>query len=65
MAARLKAAGYAAADVEVLATADKPKEGSVTAVLKGSDPKAGAILLLGHTMWSRRAGRTGRGTRSR
>jgi acetylornithine deacetylase/succinyl-diaminopimelate desuccinylase-like protein len=48
MAARLKAAGYAAADVEVLATADKPKEGSVTAVLKGSDPKAGAILLLGH-----------------
>lgn len=48
MATRLRAAGYAAADVEVLATADKPKEGSVTAVLKGSDPKAGAILLLGH-----------------
>lgn len=48
MAARLKAAGYADSDLHVLVAPDHPKEGSLVAVLKGSDPKAGAVLLLGH-----------------
>jgi acetylornithine deacetylase/succinyl-diaminopimelate desuccinylase-like protein len=48
MAARLKAAGYPAADVEVFSTPEHPKEGGLLAVLHGSDPKAKAILLLAH-----------------
>ncbi len=48
MGARLKAAGYADADLTHFADPSKPKEGGLVAVLKGSDPKARPILLLGH-----------------
>ncbi|HET6970619.1 MAG TPA: M20/M25/M40 family metallo-hydrolase, partial [Phenylobacterium sp.] len=48
MGARLKAAGYADADLTYFSVPDHPKEGGVVAILKGSDPKAGAVLLLGH-----------------
>ena len=48
MGARLKAAGFADADITYFADPAKPKEGGVVAHLKGSDAKAGAILLLGH-----------------
>lgn len=48
MAARLKAAGFADADLHQITDPAHPKEGGLVAVLKGSDPKAGAVLLLGH-----------------
>lgn len=48
MGARLKAAGFADADLHYVTPAANPREGGLVAVLKGSDPKAGALLLLGH-----------------
>lgn len=48
MGARLKTAGFADADLTYFALPEKPKEGGLVAILKGSDPKAGAVLLLGH-----------------
>ncbi len=48
MAARLKAAGYADADIQILAPADRPKDGNLIAVLHGSDPEAKALMLLAH-----------------
>jgi acetylornithine deacetylase/succinyl-diaminopimelate desuccinylase-like protein len=48
MGARLKAAGFADADLHHITAPSNPREGSLVAVLKGSDPKAGAVLLLGH-----------------
>ncbi len=49
MAARLKAAGYADADIKLFpGPAERPLDGGLVAVLKGSDPKAKAILLLSH-----------------
>lgn len=48
MGGRLKSAGFADADITYFSVPDHPKEGGVTAVMKGSDPKAGSILLLGH-----------------
>jgi len=48
LATRLKAAGYTDADITLFSTPEKPKEGGIVAVLPGSDPKAKAILLLGH-----------------
>jgi acetylornithine deacetylase/succinyl-diaminopimelate desuccinylase-like protein len=48
LAARLKAGGFADGDVHVLIASEHPKEGSLMAVIKGSDPEAGAVLLLGH-----------------
>jgi len=48
MGARLKAAGYPEADVQVVVAPDHPREGNLVAVLHGSDPKAGAMLLLAH-----------------
>ena len=48
MAARLKTAGYPDSDLHILTVPDHPKEGSLVAVLPGSDPKAKAILLLAH-----------------
>src|SRR5450631_1703599 len=48
MAARLKAAGYPDADMRVFVPDGHPKEGGLLAVLHGSDPRAKAILLLGH-----------------
>ena len=46
--ARLKAAGYPDADITYFAVPDHPKDGGIVAVLKGSDPAAKPILLLGH-----------------
>jgi acetylornithine deacetylase/succinyl-diaminopimelate desuccinylase-like protein len=48
MAAHLRAAGYPDADLHPFAVPDHPKEGGLVAVLHGSDPKAKAVLLLGH-----------------
>ncbi len=48
MAARLKAAGFADADLQPFAAADHPKEGGLIALYPGRDPKLKAILLLAH-----------------
>ncbi len=48
MAAHLKAAGYPDADLHPFSVPDHPKEGGLVAVLHGADPKAKAVLLLGH-----------------
>ena len=48
MAAHLKSAGYPDSDLHIFTAPDHPKEGGLVAVLHGSDPKAKAILLLGH-----------------
>ena len=48
VAARMKAAGFPAADLHVLVEPSHPKEGNLVAVLPGSDPKLGAVLLLAH-----------------
>lgn len=48
MGARLRAAGYPAADVQVLAPPDRPKDGNLVAVLRGSNPRLPALLLLAH-----------------
>ena len=48
MGARLLAAGYPAADVRVLVFADRPKDGNLAAILRGSDPSAPPLLLLAH-----------------
>lgn len=48
MGARLIDAGYPAADVRVLAAPERPKDGNLAAVLRGSDPSAPALLLLAH-----------------
>jgi acetylornithine deacetylase/succinyl-diaminopimelate desuccinylase-like protein len=48
MAARLKAAGFADADLHPFAAEGHPSEGGLVAVLHGSDPKARPMLLLGH-----------------
>jgi acetylornithine deacetylase/succinyl-diaminopimelate desuccinylase-like protein len=48
MAARLKAAGFADADLHPFAAPDHPKEGGLVAVYPGRDPKQKALLLLAH-----------------
>ena len=48
MATRLKAAGYADSDVQVIVTDGLPKEGALFAVLPGRDTKMKAVLLLAH-----------------
>ena len=48
LAARLKAAGMAAANVEVLTVPVKLKEGSLVAVYPGTSTTEKPILLLGH-----------------
>jgi len=48
MAAHLKKAGLAAADINLFAVPDHPKEGGVTAILRGTSKTAAPILLLGH-----------------
>ena len=48
MGARLKAAGYAEADVQVVVEPKHPREGSLVAVLRGTDPKSKPMLLLAH-----------------
>ncbi|HET6971802.1 MAG TPA: peptidase M20, partial [Phenylobacterium sp.] len=48
MAAHLKAAGFADADLHPFAAPDHPKEGGLVAVYPGRDPKAKAVLMLAH-----------------
>src|ERR1700723_3378510 len=48
MAAHLKAAGFADADLHPFAAPDHPKEGGLVAVYPGKEPKQKAILLLAH-----------------
>ena len=48
MAARLKAAGYADADLYPFAAPGHPLEGGLVAILPGSDPRARPLLLLAH-----------------
>ena len=48
MAARLKAAGYPDADLQILAPDGRPKDGNLIATLHGKDAKAKPILLLAH-----------------
>ncbi len=48
IATRLKAAGYADGDIAVVVDPAHPKEGNLTAVLRGSDAKLPALLLLAH-----------------
>ena len=48
MGARLKAAGFPADDVKVVVADGHPKEGSLVAILRGTDPKVKPMLLLAH-----------------
>ncbi len=48
VATRLKAAGYTDADIILFSVPEKPKDGGLVAMLKGTDPKAQPMLLLGH-----------------
>jgi Peptidase family M20/M25/M40 len=48
MRAHLLAAGIPAADTQILAPPDRPKDGALIAVLHGRDPHAKPILLLAH-----------------
>lgn len=48
MAARLKAAGFREEELQIVPAPGKPKEGSLVAVLPGTNPAAKAILLLAH-----------------
>lgn len=48
MGARLREAGMPAGDIHVLAAPEHPKEGSLVAVLRGSDPALQPMLLLAH-----------------
>ena len=48
MGARLRAAGYPAADVHVIVPPDRPKDGNLVAVLHGTDRRAAPMLLLAH-----------------
>jgi acetylornithine deacetylase/succinyl-diaminopimelate desuccinylase-like protein len=48
IAARLRAAGYADADITQFSVPDHPREGGVVAVLAGSDKRVKPMLLLGH-----------------
>lgn len=48
MGARLKAAGYPEADIKVVVEPKHPREGSLVAVLRGTDAKTPPMLLLAH-----------------
>ena len=48
MAARLKAAGYADTDMEMIVPAEHPKWGALIANLKGSDARLKPVMLLAH-----------------
>ncbi len=48
MAARLKSAGIADADIHVIPLTTRPTQGNLVAVLHGTDKKAKALLLLAH-----------------
>jgi len=48
MRARLLAAGIAETDATILAPADRPQDGALIALLRGSDPALKPLLLLAH-----------------
>ena len=48
MAARLRAAGFADADLTLFAAPENPKEGGLVAVYRGSSRKVKPILLIAH-----------------
>lgn len=48
MGARLKTAGFPEADVKVVVADGHPKEGSLVAILHGTDTKSKPMLLLAH-----------------
>jgi acetylornithine deacetylase/succinyl-diaminopimelate desuccinylase-like protein len=48
MQARLATAGYAASDLHLIVPPDRPKDGNLVAILKGTDASAKAIMLLAH-----------------
>jgi acetylornithine deacetylase/succinyl-diaminopimelate desuccinylase-like protein len=48
MRAHLLNAGIPASDMQILAPADRPKDGALIAVLHGSDSRAKPLLLLAH-----------------
>ena len=48
VAARMKAAGYPAANLHLFVPEEDPKAGALVAVYPGRDPKLKAVLLLGH-----------------
>lgn len=48
MAARLKAAGYEDRDLTLFSVPEHAKDGGLVAVLAGTDPTVGPILLLAH-----------------
>jgi acetylornithine deacetylase/succinyl-diaminopimelate desuccinylase-like protein len=48
VAARMRAAGFADADLRLFAPVEYPKAGGLVATLQGSDPTKKAILLLAH-----------------
>lgn len=47
-AARMQAAGFPAANLQVLVPDGAPKAGNLVAWIPGRDPKAKAVLMLGH-----------------
>jgi acetylornithine deacetylase/succinyl-diaminopimelate desuccinylase-like protein len=48
MGARLRSAGFADTDLTYFADPAHPREGGLVAVLKGTDPRAGPILMIAH-----------------
>jgi acetylornithine deacetylase/succinyl-diaminopimelate desuccinylase-like protein len=48
MAERFKAAGFADSDITLFVTPEKPKDGGLVAILRGTSKKAKPILLLAH-----------------
>ncbi|RYF88772.1 MAG: M20/M25/M40 family metallo-hydrolase [Caulobacteraceae bacterium] len=48
MAARLKAAGYPDADIQILVPPERPKDGNLIATLHGKDARLKPLLLLAH-----------------
>jgi hypothetical protein len=48
MQTRLKAAGYSGSDLQLIVPADRPKDGALIAVLKGSNPRLKPVMLLAH-----------------
>ncbi|THD50739.1 MAG: M20/M25/M40 family metallo-hydrolase, partial [Phenylobacterium sp.] len=48
IAARMQAAGFPAANLKILVPEGAPKAGNLVAWLPGKDPKARAVLMLGH-----------------
>ena len=60
MAAHLKAAGFADADVTLFSAPDHPKEGGLVAILHGTRPKLPSpCCCWAISMWSRPSARTG------